>query len=390
MKLLLVDDEEIVFKAVGGFLSRCGHQVATALNGNEALEEMSREVPDVVLSDIRMPEMDGLALLEVVSVRFPTVPVILITGHGDVDTAVSALQRGAYDYIRKPVKLDELVSLLERVEERKRLEQTLVEERAKLVHAGRLASVGTMAAGIAHEINNPATVIRGNLQTFERLWQRAEPTLRRLAAEAGDADLDLLVEEFPDLATSMLAGTERIARIVSAVRVYARSDESRAPQEVDLARCVEEALSLTASVCGPARIKQSLVPVRVLGVAQELTQVVVNLVQNAAQALIGRDGGMITVEVRRDDAGWVALSVTDNGAGIPESLQERIFDPFFTTKEPGSGIGLGLSICHGIVTDHRGTIGFAPVPGGGARFEVKLPPAPAAARAESTHQRLAG
>jgi C4-dicarboxylate-specific signal transduction histidine kinase len=374
MKLLLVDDEEIVFKAVGGFLSRCGHQVSTALNGSEALEEMGREVPDVVLSDIRMPEMDGLALLEVVSVRYPTVPVILITGHGDVDTAVSALQRGAYDYIRKPVKLDELVSLLERVEERKRLEQTLVEERAKLVHAGRLATVGTMAAGIAHEINNPTTAIRGNLQTFERLWQRAEPALQTAVAQAGDRDLQVLVEEFPGLVAAMLAGTERITRIVSAVRLYARTDENRAPQEVDLAKCIEEALSLTASVCEGIAVRSSLASVRVLGVAQELTQVVVNLVQNAVQALADRAGGVVSVDLRRDDAGWVVLSVADNGPGVPESLHERIFDPFFTTKEPGSGIGLGLSICHGIVTDHRGTIGFAPVPGGGARFEVKLPP----------------
>lgn len=240
MNLLLVDDEEIVFKSVGKFLRRCGHRVREAPDGIDALREMEEEVPDVVISDIRMPEMSGLQLLGAIKVRFPATPVILITGHGDVDTAVSALQEGAYDYVRKPVKLEELVAILERIDERKRLESTLMQERAKLAHAGRLATVGALAAGVAHEINSPNTMIRGNLQTLLRLWERVEATLQRLCAEEKeDSDLAVFLDEMPGLVSSMLAGTEQIARIVSQVKPVSRNDDGTLPEQVDLGPCLD-------------------------------------------------------------------------------------------------------------------------------------------------------
>jgi len=154
MKVVLVDDDEVVLKSLGEFLTLCGHNVWTCASGATALLCMEEELPDVVINDIRMPEMNGLKLLEIVTARFTGVPVILITAHGDQDTAAAALKQGAYDYIRKPYDLDEVVAVLERIEERKRLGKMLVVERAKLAHAGRLAAVGALAAGMAHEINN--------------------------------------------------------------------------------------------------------------------------------------------------------------------------------------------------------------------------------------------
>ena len=118
MDILLVDDDEIALKSMGRFLRRCGHDIGTAFDGTEALQRMQETVPDVVISDIQMPGMNGLDLLEAIRVRFSGIPVILITGHGSVATAVSALQKGAYDYIRKPVQLEKLVAALERIDER--------------------------------------------------------------------------------------------------------------------------------------------------------------------------------------------------------------------------------------------------------------------------------
>jgi signal transduction histidine kinase len=372
--ILLVDDEPVILEILEPFLADCGHEVITATNGVEAMSRL-QEHHDVrlVLSDIRMPEMDGLALLETIRLKYPSVPVVLVTGHGDVNVAVAALQKGAYDFIRKPVKLDELMTLLERLEQRVRLEAVLMQERAKLVHASRLATVGTMAAGIAHEINNPTTMIRGNLQTFQRLWERVEPVLRQQMASREEKDLAVLLEELPGLIANMLSGTERIARIVNQVKLYSRAEESRAPQEVDLVRCLEEALALTTHNLKGIQLERRYDQARVVGVAQELIQVFVNLLQNAGQALADQPDGRIAIEVDPDEDGWVCVSVADNGPGIPEALQERIFDPFFTTKEPGQGIGLGLSICHGLVAEHRGSLAFEPVSGGGACFTVRLP-----------------
>ena len=376
MNLLLVDDEEIVFKSVGRFLSRCGHRVRESLDGIDALREMEEDVPDVVISDIRMPGMDGLQLLGAIKVRFPATPVILITGHGDVDTAVSALQEGAYDYVRKPVKLEKLVTILERIDERKRLETTLMQERAKLVHAGRLATVGTLAAGVAHEINNPNTMIRGNLQTFERLWERVEATLQCLCAEENeDSDLAIFIDEMPGLVSSMLAGTERIARIVNQVKLFSRNDDGTPPEQVDLSACLDEAIGLTEASLHGVRVEKVYAEGDVLGVAQELTQVFVNLLHNAAQAVGNQPDGRVVIEMAVDKSGWVDVSVADNGPGIPERMHDKVFDPFFTTKAPGQGTGLGLSICHSIVSEHGGHIGFDREVQDGARFWVRLPSA---------------
>jgi DNA-binding response OmpR family regulator len=251
MKLLLVDDEEIVFKAIGGFLSRVGHQVVTAVSGTQALERVECEVPDVVLSDIRMPEMDGLTLLEIFRVRYPMVPVILITGHGDVDTAVSALQKGAYDYIRKPVKLDELVSRLERVAERKRLEQTLVEDQVSLIPSCQPGGAGTLADGAIRGLTQPATEIRGNLQTLQCLWEGAEPALRRLSNGSANREVTTLLEELPGLVSAMLSDAERIAGVLSEVALQAADEKGAAPWGIGLGRWVDPAVAQATATTPP-------------------------------------------------------------------------------------------------------------------------------------------
>ena len=135
MNIILVDDEEIIHKTLGSFLARSGHAVRTALNGMDALRLLNDAIPDLIISDIRMPVMGGLELVEKFQVRAPATPIILITGHGDEDTAVAALHKGVHEYLRKPVKLEELLGLLERIEERKRLERSLMQERVRPNHS---------------------------------------------------------------------------------------------------------------------------------------------------------------------------------------------------------------------------------------------------------------
>ena len=117
MNILLVDDEEIVLRSLGRFLARCGHRLKTASDGAEALLRIEEEVPDVVISDVRMPGLDGLGLMERLRARFPALPVVLITGHGSGKAGVAALQKGARGYLRKPIRLEGLIAVLGRIEE---------------------------------------------------------------------------------------------------------------------------------------------------------------------------------------------------------------------------------------------------------------------------------
>ena len=219
-------------------------------------------------------------------------------------------------------------------------------------------------------------MIRGNLQTFQHLWERLGPELDRLRAAGQEGPvLGMLAEEMPGMVASMLTGTERVTRIVNQIKLFSRTDDQAPATRVDLSGCVDEALLMVGGMLNGIEVVRHLGPGTVVGVPQELTQVFTNLIHNAIQALDGQPGGRIAVAVNATVPSWVTVEISDNGPGIPEHLAQRIFEPFFTTKDPGQGTGLGLSICHSIVNDHRGQMGFTAVRGGGTRFWVRLPQA---------------
>jgi PAS domain S-box-containing protein len=239
----------------------------------------------------------------------------------------------------------------------------------RLADADRMASVGTLAAGIAHEINNPLTYVALNLESVQR-------TLRGLAAQGGVLAA-AAAGELCDKVSAAIEGTDRVSEIVTGLRRFARADASpRGP--IDVARAIEAAVRL---IDHELRLRARLVREQraihsVLANEGRLTQVLVNVLSNAAHAIPEGQADRHTITIRSWDEGDdVCISVTDTGAGIAPELVPRVFDPFFTTKDPGSGVGLGLSICHGIVTGYGGTIDVASVHGHGTTFTVRLPAA---------------
>jgi two-component system cell cycle sensor histidine kinase/response regulator CckA len=238
---------------------------------------------------------------------------------------------------------------------------------ARLAHSERMASLGTLAAGVAHEINNPLAYVTANLELALAALGGPEP-----------ADPTVLVELLRDARE----GATRITRIVRDIRAVARPDPSGgapAPVPVDVVAALDHALDLVDNrVRLRARVRRAIAPVPpVAGDEARLVQVFVNLLVNAAEALPEgeADRHEIRIEVS-DDAGKVAIAIHDDGAGIPPDIASRIFDPFFTTKPVGTGMGLGLAICHGIVTAAGGDIQVTSQPGRGSTFRVRLPHAP--------------
>ncbi len=261
-----------------------------------------------------------------------------------------------------------LVVLRDRTEERK-YEQLLRQ-------AQKLETVGSLAAGVAHEVNNPLAFVRANLRQIERLGALITKCPERIAESERDAD-DLA--ELPQLIAECVDGIDRIARIVDAMRRFSRSpadDVSR----IDVNEILREAIRLAElhrnrSVTVEAWLAEGLPAMR--GSAQRLTQVFLNLLVNAKQALACRPDGHITVRTRlvRD---IVEVTIMDDGPGVPGGIRDRIFDPFFTTKGPEEGTGLGLSIAFDIVREHGGVIELEPGPRGGACFVASLPSDPGA------------
>jgi signal transduction histidine kinase len=252
----------------------------------------------------------------------------------------------------------ELASLAERLtieEERSRLQE-------QLRHADRLVTIGQLAAGVAHELNEPLSTTLG----FAQLC-RKHAGLPPAAA----SDLDKIV-----------AATLHAREIVRKLMLFAR-ERPPARERIPLTRIVTEGVAFVESRAQKAgvEIRRDVTPdlPEILADPNQLCQVLVNLAVNAIQAM--PDGGTLDVETYRDGAG-VVLAVEDSGAGMPPQVVERVFEPFFTTKGVGEGTGLGLAVVHGIVSGHGGTIRVESRPGQGTRFEVWLPLDPPQAAAQ--------
>jgi two-component system NtrC family sensor kinase len=254
-----------------------------------------------------------------------------------------------------------------------RLNSQLKESQAQLIQSEKMASLGTLAAGVAHEINNPIGFVKNNLTSLDEYLQMIRPGLERAQA-AGipfDCDIDFILSDLPPLLQDTLEGSRRVAEITAGLKNFARPEEA-GKKHYDLNQCVETTLKL---IWNELKYKAEVVKnlnelPPLLGSPQEINQVIMNLLMNAAQAI--EKSGRITIETTVEDQS-VVLRVSDSGSGIHEKDLPKLFTPFFTTKEVGEGTGLGLSISHGIIMAHDGRIDVESQPGVGSCFSVWLP-----------------
>jgi signal transduction histidine kinase len=233
-----------------------------------------------------------------------------------------------------------------------------------LIRSEKLASMGRLVAGIAHEINNPVNAVINSLGPLEE-------AVKRIAEVDPNGEVGKLVEEATEILAVVQRGASRTKTIVQALHGYARGEET-VERDVFLARSVDETLGLLQHRLRNVQVEKDVDPeARIRGYPGQIDQVLMNLFTNAAQA-IGSKGGTIRVRAQKVDA-RVHLVVSDNGPGIPAEVLPRIFDPFFTTKDVGEGSGLGLSIVHGIIERHGGQIDVDSKPGQGTTFTISFP-----------------
>jgi two-component system, NtrC family, sensor kinase len=406
MKVLIAEDDRVSRRLLQGLLERWGYQVVAASDGAEAWRRFQEDEFPLVISDWMMSEMDGLELIRRIraSEQPGYVYAILLTSLSQKKDVVQGMVAGADDFVTKPFDLEELRVRLQAGERVIRLERTLTEQnrvlretQAALIQSQNLASVGRLAAGMAHEINNPLALVMNNLAVLRRdapallnvldVYRGAREGLVRvepaLAAEVArldeEIDLDYVRANFGWLLDKSLEGLRRVRDIVHNLRDFARLDEAEF-KEADL----DAALTSTIEVLRheietkEVHLERLFEPLpAVYCCPGKIDQLFLNLLLNSIQACAPQ--GVVEVRTRVDpDGGGVVIEVRDNGQGIAPDHLPHIFEPFFTTKAVGQGRGLGLSVCYGIVRDHGGVIEVESAPGQGSIFRVRLPLQPRA------------
>jgi signal transduction histidine kinase len=365
LRVLLVedspDDAEIVLAALrhGG----CEPHWTRVDNAPHMRAALRENTWDLVLCDYAMPRFDALSALEVLKGEQLDVPFIIVSGTMGEETAVAAMKAGAQDFFSKD-RLARLPAAIERElrEARIRAEQRQMQDRMLL--SDRLVAVGTLAAGVAHEINNPLAYVIGNIEfaieQLTRLRERGAPN------EVADALVAL---------RQAREGTERIRVTARDLKVFCRTDEAERTS-VDLERVLESAIRMAWNeVRHRAKLVRDFSPLRrVDGNENRLGQVFLNLLINAAQAIGSGHADQheirVTTRCTKDRS---VVEISDTGPGMPQEVLKRLFEPFFTTKPIGVGTGLGLSICHGIISDLGGSIQIDSKVGVGTTARVELP-----------------
>lgn len=405
-RILIVDDDEPVRSLFASYLNEM-YSCETACNASEALEILAHKQFALVLSDIQMPGLGGIELLRKIIERYPETAVIMISGVDRTQRVIDAIRVGAFDYLLKPCELDVLAACVLRALERRLLLRNarrykrdleirnaeLAGQRAELqrlqaqiIQTEKMASLGLMAAGVAHEINNPAGFIYSNidllrqhvahlegcLKAYEDLNLPPEVAAKIIEIKRG-ADYDNLVNELDSILADCSLGAERIRDVIKNLRLFSRLDEAEI-KRVDLNEGIEATLRLLSIYYKAGNIHLvreygDLPPINCY--AAQLNQVWMNLLVNAAQA-IGKTRGEVRIKTTCDSS-TVTISFSDSGKGISPDDIKHVFDPFFTTKPIGEGTGLGLSISHSIVENHGGTIRVESDAGSGTTFTITLP-----------------
>lgn len=360
-------------------------------------EHIDSRIPSIAILDLNLSDGHSIDLLNTPDgeALFPT---IIMTSFGSEQVAVDVIRRGALDYMVKSPNAFAMIGATvaaalrewQLLRDKKRMELQLKESQARIIQQEKMASIGQLAAGVAHEINNPMGYITSNMNS---LWKYAEKlaqfieiqeqAIEKCADEATKTSivelkrqikLDFVMKDFRDLITESLEGSKRVSKIVQDLKSFSRAEGHDAIL-ADLNECIQSTINVVRNeikYVAQLDLQFGDIPL-VFCRPQQISQVVMNLLVNAAHSIF--DKGLITVATAT--AGdMVEISVSDTGCGISPEHMEKIFEPFFTTKEVGKGTGLGLAISADIVQKHGGELLVSSEVGKGTTFTVRLPIGP--------------
>lgn len=405
--VLIVDDTPTNISVLAQTLRQANLSIRIANDGLSALAQVRKIRPSLILLDVQMPGIDGFETCRRLKADAATrdIPVIFMTALSDKASRVEGLSLGAVDYIAKPFERAEVLARIKVHLQLKRLTEqlentvnartrTLQETQDLLIEQEKLAALGQLMAGVAHEINNPMTCIANNigpaheyvndLTELIKLYREHLNTPVPAIDKMWEAcDIEFAMEDLPKLLNSMALSIERIKDLSTSLRSFSRG-ESAEPVIFDIHHGLDSTLVILGHRLKSANAKSSvsiskhyseLPPVRCFPSA--MNQVFMNILANALDALEETHEPTIEIVTRRvenESSAWVHIEIADNGPGMTAETQKHLFDALYTTKPVDKGTGLGLSISREIVEKrHNGRLVCESLPGQGCRFIVMLP-----------------
>lgn len=379
--LLVVDDSIVSLEVMAKVLSIANYNVFKADNADKALSLLHENNVDLVLSDYDMPGKTGLELFAIMDEKYPTIGKVLVTAFSDAQVVVDAINSGSVEKcIGKPWNNEKHLPIIQDLlisHERKMLE-------AQMIQNSKLASLGELAAGIVHEINNPLAFVDNNLTNLIKFSNKLinlfdgydqldmpEATRQEIIKRKEEINYNYLRTRITEMVEKSKDGVDRMKKIVADMKTISRQADSKF-EEADIKDALNSTLNLMVyEYKNRIEIKKDYgtVPPVKCNIAK-LSQVFINLLANACHAI--KEKGEIGIKTRLE-GNMVLISISDTGEGIPENARNKIFDSFFTTKEVGKGTGLGLSISKRIINEHKGEITINSTVGEGTTFTVKIP-----------------
>lgn len=412
LSIMVVDDTPGNLRLMEQMLSEKQYQVRLFADGYSALNSATYDPPDLILLDIMMPEINGYELCEKLKSIEPLkeIPVIFISAKGETFDKVKAFKTGGVDYITKPFQLEEVLARVETHLKIKLYQMELKEKsislqytldslkavQSQLIQSEKMASLGTLTAGIAHEINNPINAINSSsiglkklidrLLTLLNKYEQISPEnvtnqLEQIDSFKNEIDLEDTLKGIEQLLGNIEKGTKRTTDIVKSLRTFTYVDQSE-KTTINIHENLDTTLALlNHKTHNHINIKKEYGDIPpFLCFPGKLNQVFMNIMVNAIDAILAKGKPLPENEIKiktslekSSQNKFITISFSDTGIGIPESIQNRILEPFFTTKTVGKGSGLGLSISHGIIKNHSGYIEIESKDGIGTTITIKLP-----------------
>lgn len=409
--ILIVDDNPTNLSVLAHALKGAGFSVRIATDGQTAIEQIQDELPELILLDVQMPGIDGFETCHLLKKNPLTkdIPIIFMTALADVKSKIKGLSLGAVDYITKPfeqeevllrvgihLKLRYLTKTLQQWNEN--LEQQVMERtsalqkaQVQLVQQEKLATLGQLVSGVAHEINNPMSCIVSNIspasqyisdiQSIIKLYQKNYPNpVPEIAQALEDLDLEFSIDDLSKILISMKLSADRIQNILTSMRKFSRSDSTK-KMIVNLHDGIDSTLVILHHRLKAGGKRPGIDVIKEYGdlpgiecYPGPLNQVFMNILANGIDALENLPQPVMKIRTELIDQHWVKVQISDNGLGIPDDIKAKLFQPLFTTKPLGKGTGLGLSISRQIVEEkHGGKIELISEVGKGTNISIVIP-----------------